>query len=100
MAIKKFRDGRVWLSGKDLAAHRLQMWEDQGRVCDRCGLYLPLKGAHLDHFGASRGMNGSKRNDLDPRNRLVHGWCHAVRHFKERDAAGWMKKVNLIVTWA
>lgn len=86
MAIKTYRDGRVKLTGQDYTAHKMKVWESQGRMCASCGLYVSFSQAEFDHH-AGRGMGGGKRNDTDERNTVKHRWCHSLRHYQERDLA-------------
>lgn len=90
MAVKRYRDGRVKLTGKDYTARKREVWEQQGRCCATCGLYVALRDNHFDHE-RGRGMGGSKRDDLDPDNAIRHGWCHIVKHYRSRDLAAKVK---------
>lgn len=87
MAVKVSKDGlRVKLTGADYTDHKRQVWMQQGRMCASCGLYVAFAQSEFDHF-AGRGMGGGKRHDTDPRNTIRHRWCHAVKHYQERDLA-------------
>jgi len=86
MAIKVYRDGRTKLTGQEYTRHKREVWMKQGRMCASCGMYAAFAQTEFDHE-KGRGMGGSKRDDLDPENTVRHRWCHAVRHFRERDLA-------------
>lgn len=86
MAIKVKKDGRTMLTGRDYTNHKTDVWLKQGRCCATCGLYVCFSDAHFDHE-KGRGMGGSKRDDLDPENKVRHSWCHGMRHYRERDLA-------------
>lgn len=87
MAIKVSKDGtRTILTGADYTAHKMKVWESQGRMCATCGLYVPFQKSELDHY-AGRGIGGGKRNDTDERNTVKHRWCHYLHHYQERDLA-------------
>ena len=88
MAIKRYRDGRTKLTGKDYTEHKRKVWEAQGRYCaGPCGCYLPFQFAEFDHAAPSRGMGGSKRDDLAEGNSVKCRDCHRLRHYQERDLA-------------
>lgn len=87
MAVKVKKDGRTILTGRDYTAHKMKVWEAQGRRCaGPCGCYLPFQYAELDH-AAGRGMGGSKRDDLAEGNTVKCSNCHRLRHYQERDLA-------------
>lgn len=86
MGRKVYRDGRVKLTGADYTAHKMKVWEAQNKRCADCGLYLPWSQAEF-HHADGRGMSGSKRNDEDEKNTVIHGWCHALEHYRNRDLA-------------
>lgn len=86
--IKEYRDGRTKLTAADYLAHKRKVWESQERCCSTCGCYLPFQYAEFDHAAPSRGMGGSKRDDLDPKNTVKCSNCHRLRHYQERDLAG------------
>lgn len=101
--VKVFRDGRTVYSGKDYTAFKKAKWEAQGKCCADCGMYLPFEYAEFHHYG-TRGMAGWKRNDLEPRNRILCSGptgCHEkarFEHLKPKEAFD--KKVSSIVEWA
>ena len=80
------KDGRTILSGTDYTRHKFKVWEQQEQRCASCGHYLPFTEAVFDH-AKGRGLGGGKRDDLDPDNKIRHSWCHAVKHYRERDLA-------------
>ena len=84
--IKTYRDGRVKLTGDDYAKAKREKWEEQKKICPICKLYLPMAQAELDHL-TTRGMGGSKRDDRPDNIRVVHAYCHRLRHYRERDQA-------------
>jgi len=87
MGVKVYRDGRTKLSGRDYTAHKYKVWLKQDKHCaGPCGRFLPFNYAVFDHY-AGRGMNGSKRNDLDEKNTVKCENCHNLRHYQERDLA-------------
>ena len=88
---KVFRDGREKLTGKDYTEAKKSKWLEQGRACALCGLGLPFSQAEADHI-QTRGMGGSKRDDRPDNLRIVHSFCHRLRHWKERDNAARIQK--------
>jgi hypothetical protein len=83
---KVYRDGRVRLTGDDYAKAKREKWEAQKKACAICGLFVPMAQAELDHIGG-RGMGGSKRDDRPEFTRILHSYCHRLRHYRERDLA-------------
>lgn len=103
MAKKIYRDGRVKLTGADYAKAKKEKWEAQGKRCADCDLYVPFEYAEFHHYGG-RGMSGGKRNDLDPRNRVLcngPNGCHERARFEHlKPKAAFEKQVGNIVEWA
>lgn len=84
MAVKRRKDGRVILTGKDYTEHKRRVWLSQDKLCATCGFYVQFSDSEFDHH-AGRGLGGSRRDDMDERNTVRHSFCHALRHYKERD---------------
>ena len=84
MAIKRFRDGRVVLWGSDYAELKRRKYEEQDHCCADCKFGFAFNRLEFHHYGG-RGMNGSKRSDLDPRNRMLckgPNGCHEKARFE------------------
>lgn len=96
MAVRVSKDGtRTVYTGADYTRLKWRNYEEQGRCCADCHYGFPFNRLEFHHYGG-RGMNGSKRNDLDPRNRMLclgALGCHEKARFehlrdRERDLAG------------
>lgn len=61
--IRRTRDNRTVLSGKDYTALRYKAWLREDRACGRCKRSLEFSEMELHHL-QSRGLGGSKRSDV------------------------------------
>lgn len=62
MATKRYRDGRVKLTGRNYVTLRLRKWAQQNWKCANCKREMNFEEMELHHKNG-RGMMGSKRDD-------------------------------------